>query len=71
MASIGFEAFCKSQAFQVIDGLIQNDTPLTINEAQEINKQYILRWRYRICQNTGNDFDITKRGFLYNGGFNG
>ena len=71
MTSLGFDAFCESQGFQVIDGLIQNDKPLTLNEAREINGQYILRWRYRICQNTGNVFDITQRGLIYNGGFNG
>ena len=71
MTSVKFENFCDSQSFQVIGGLIQNDTPLTIGEAKEINKQYILRWRYRICQKTGKVFDITKRGIIYNGGFNG
>ena len=71
MSTKGFANFCKSQPFQVIDGLIQNDNPLTLNEAKEIDKQYILRWRYRICQITGNVFDITQRGFIYNGGFNG
>tara|TARA_R110000851_G_scaffold49643_1_gene119328 strand:+ start:449 stop:664 length:216 start_codon:yes stop_codon:yes gene_type:complete len=71
MDSLGFENFCKTQGLQTIGGLIQNDRPLTLNEATEINTQYILRWRFRICQNTGKGFDITQRGFTYNGEYNG
>ena len=54
-----------SLGFEIRNGLIQNNKHITFNDAKEINKKLILRWRYRICENTGEPFDITERGFGY------
>lgn len=52
----------------VENGLIQNTDPITRSEAAGKSTLWMLRWRYRVCQNTGQTFDITKKGFLYRSG---
>jgi len=38
---------------------------LTLEQAQAIAPQWALRWRYRICSQTGQEFDITQEGLFY------
>jgi hypothetical protein len=52
--------------FELSDGLIQNESnPITRGDAGTISNRWILRWRYRICEATGNVFDINEQGYLY------
>lgn len=52
----------------VEDGLIQNDDPMTRDQASKLSTRWLLRWRNRICEETGETFDITERGYLYRSG---
>jgi hypothetical protein len=54
-----------SLGFNVENGLIQNDKPISWEDAKNINERLILRWRFRVCRKTGEFFDITKQGFGY------
>jgi|19_taG_2_1085344.scaffolds.fasta_scaffold04034_3 hypothetical protein len=45
--------------------LIDNAVPVTKKEAHNMNPKYILRWRRRVCEESGKAFDITERGFGY------
>jgi hypothetical protein len=52
--------------FELSDGMIQNESkPITREDAGTISNRWILRWRYRICEDTGNVFDINEHGYLY------
>ena len=50
------------------DGLIQNTEAITRQEANQKSSLWMLRWRNRICEDTGDTFDITQCGFLYRSG---
>jgi len=51
------------------EGLIQNDDqPMTRADATSMSHRWMLRFRYRVCEETGETFDITERGFLYRSG---
>ena len=57
-----------SLELSVENGLIQNTDPITRSEAAGKSTLWMLRWRHRVCENTGQAFDITKQGFLYRSG---
>tara|TARA_B100000131_G_C18021779_1_gene574856 strand:- start:511 stop:732 length:222 start_codon:yes stop_codon:yes gene_type:complete len=71
MSESSLKDFCNSNGLTLMDGLIQNDNPISKDEAISYNNKYILRWRNRICNITNKPFDITLRGFGYNGEYNG
>ena len=48
-----------------INGLYENDEPLTLEEAKKINLRDILHMRYRICVYCENNFDIIEKGIFY------
>jgi hypothetical protein len=51
---------------KVGDGLLLNNAvPVTKQQAHDMNPKYILRWRRRVCEESGKGFDITERGFGY------
>ncbi len=50
------------------DGLIQNTEAITRQEAGQKSSLWMLRWRNRVCEDTGSVFDITQSGFLYRSG---
>lgn len=52
----------------IADGLIQNDEPITRSKASNKSTRWLLRWRNRVCEDTGETFDITERGYLYRSG---
>tara|TARA_B100002019_G_scaffold291149_1_gene310510 strand:- start:38 stop:256 length:219 start_codon:yes stop_codon:yes gene_type:complete len=52
----------------VEDGLIQNAEAITRQDASQRSSLWMLRWRHRICEDTGESFDITQAGFLYRSG---
>jgi len=52
----------------VEDGLIQNAEAITRQDASQRSSLWMLRWRHRICEDTGESFDITQVGFLYRSG---
>ena len=46
--------------------LLQNqEKPVSLENAQEIDLVAALRWRWRICRISGKVFDITKEGLFY------
>jgi|TARA_B100000902_G_scaffold352352_1_gene362979 hypothetical protein len=50
----------------VEEELLQNqEKPLSLENAQEIDPVAALRWRWRICRVSGKVFDITKEGLFY------
>ena len=50
---------------EIINGLYQNDIPLTLEEAKKNNLREILQIRYRICKSCDKSFDITQKGIFY------
>jgi hypothetical protein len=58
-----------SLPWQLDEGLLQNeDSPVTRDQAASMSARWMLRFRYRICEDTGEEFDIKERGFLYRSG---
>lgn len=53
---------------EIVDGLIQNDEPITRSDASARSTRWLLRWRNRVCEDTGKTFDITECGYLYRSG---
>jgi hypothetical protein len=45
--------------------LLNNAVAVTKTAAYNLNPKYILRWRRRVCEESGKVFDITERGFGY------
>ncbi len=50
---------------EFINGLYQNDIPLTFEEAKKTNLREIIQIRNRICKSCNEVFDITKKGMFY------
>ena len=60
------EEWASGLEFELSDGLIQNESgPISREDAANISNRWILRWRYRICEDTGTTFDINEQGYLY------
>tara|TARA_B100000029_G_scaffold376079_1_gene370596 strand:- start:13801 stop:14013 length:213 start_codon:yes stop_codon:yes gene_type:complete len=58
------ESWCQVKGLTLANGLIQNDKPITLEEARGVIC-YALRWRIRQCRLCDKDFDIMTGGFLY------
>ncbi len=50
---------------EVNQNLIQNRDPVSLEQAQSQAPEFALRWRYRVCKKTGQEFDIMKEGLFY------
>jgi len=50
---------------ELINGLYQNDNPISLEEAKKTNLREILQIRHRICISCEEVFDITKKGMFY------
>lgn len=61
------EAWCQVKNLTLEDGLIQNNEPMSVDNARKV-VCYALRWRHRQCKSCDNHFDILKQGFLYSCG---
>ena len=47
-------------------GLILNtDDPISKERAMQLHSKWVLRWRYRIDEITGEEFDILQEGCFY------
>ena len=56
----------KSHCFDIESDMLQNkESPVTLENAKEIDPITALRWRWRICRISGKVFDITKEGLFY------
>jgi len=63
---VALSSWAEGLRWDLIEGLIQNDDhPMTRQEAAESSHRWMLRFRYRVCEDTNETFDITERGFLY------
>jgi hypothetical protein len=58
------ESWCQVKGLTLTDGLIQNETPMTLEQARNV-VCYALRWRIRQCRLCNTQFDILTGGFLY------
>jgi len=59
--------FCQAQGLELSSqGLIENDTALTLSEARKHMPSLIFRWTNRICDGCGKQFNITNHGIFYN-----
>jgi|TARA_R110002110_G_scaffold143888_3_gene332806 rRNA maturation endonuclease Nob1 len=52
----------------ISNNLLQNNEALTFKRALIMSKKYILRWRFRVCNECNREFDIEEQGFGYNCG---
>jgi hypothetical protein len=66
--NIGWQSLAAEMGLGVSSELIQNEQALTLEQAQAIAPEWALRWRYRICSETGQEFDITQEGLFYRSG---
>lgn len=59
-------SWCDLHGFRLNHGLIQNDLPVSLESAKtEQPVCYALRWRYRVCRECEQEFDIQSGGYLY------
>jgi hypothetical protein len=66
---VALNAWADGLSWDLHEGLIQNhDAPMTRQDAASQSTRWMLRFRYRICEDTGEVFDITEQGFLYRSG---
>jgi len=62
---MGWQEFAQGLGLSIGINLIENPAAVSLTEAQSQAPEYALRWRYRICQKTGTEFDITQEGLFY------
>jgi|TARA_B100000902_G_scaffold298498_1_gene285824 hypothetical protein len=60
--------FAESLGMELSEGLIQNQHPMTMEAAAEMEPIWALRWRMRVCRISGKIFDITQEGLFYTSG---
>ena len=62
---VALSSWAEGLPWELSSGLIQNDDrPMTRQDAADSSHRWMLRFRYRVCEDTGETFDITERGFL-------
>jgi len=60
------QSISKSHSFDIESDLLQNkESPVSLENAKEIDPVAALRWRWRICRISGKVFDITQEGLFY------
>jgi hypothetical protein len=57
--------WCQDNKYRLQDGLIQNSKSINITDAKKSHKEFILRWRHRICMTCQETFDICDTGLFY------